>query len=383
LKAARNIHENKQPLDDLGVEALDETLLKIYLEHPDPFLFEKLAHPLFFPSFSSTQQEPECFNGPYLLQKKSDEGLVLEINPYSWQRSHLYFDKVAISYLQDQNQILEAFKAGKIHWIGSPLNRIPHNSIHGLKEKHSIRPLWVYFNTQLAFFSSKWIRQALSLSVDRSFITSSILMGDTPLYSPLPEGISLNKPKNQQLSVEDLRDLFKKGLRETGYSLKKFPPIELMFYQRPTYTDLALYLKKRWESLFDITINLQGMEWNQFSDRLDKREFQLGGCVESALCQDPLDLLSRFEKSTSMLNFSSWEEASYQNTIKQAQESLSLETRNQLLHQAERILIDAMPVIPIVNRQSTYAHHPNLKGFKFDHGDCVDFTGAYLEEINA
>ncbi len=381
LKGARKIHESQKPLDDLGVQALDETVLKISLEHPDPFFFEKLAHPLFLPSFSSVQQEPEHFNGPYLLQKKNNKELILEINHYFWQRSHLYFDKIDINYLQETDQILNAFKAGKIHWIGSPFNRIPTHSIHQLKEKKSIRPFWIYFNTQCSHFSSKWIRQALSLSIDRLFITNSILIGDTPLYSLLPEGVSLNKPQNKELSVEELKILFKKGLREMGYSLKQFPPIDLMFYQSSDHANLALYLRKRWESLFDITINLQGMSWNQFCDRLDKREFQLGGCVDSALCQDPLDLLSRFEKSTSLPNFSSWEDPLYQNIIRQAQKTFSLEKRNQLLRRAEAILIDSMPLIPIANSRSFYAHHPKLKGFIFDHGACVDFTQAYMEKV--
>ncbi|MFZ0565174.1 MAG: peptide ABC transporter substrate-binding protein [Chlamydiales bacterium] len=378
LKGAKKVHELQKPLEEVGVQALNDFVLKVSLEYPDPYFFEKLLHPLFFPRYFAIQQEPECFNGPYILQKMEKKELALVTNPYFRKQSKLNFEKVVIKYMEDTDQILNAFNSGELHWVGEPFDYIPALSAFQSKKRKSIRPFCIYFNTQCAHFSSKWIRQALSKSIDRIFISNSILAEATPLYSPLPES---NYLESKQLNTEELKALFNKGLQEIGLSSEQFPSINLMFYPSEDHTNLILYLKHRWENLFGITIQLQEMGWNQFCDCLDKREFQVCGFYESALTRDPLNFLSRFEKSTGALNFPSWEDPIYQKIVREAQKTIPLEKRNQLLKQAETILIDSMPVIPIANSLFIYSHHPNLTGFIIDYGGCVDFSQAYLENI--
>ncbi|MFZ0565820.1 MAG: ABC transporter substrate-binding protein, partial [Chlamydiales bacterium] len=386
LKNAQKIHDKKKPLGDLGVEALDDKTLKIMLERPDPFFFEKLAHPLFFPCFSPAQKEPEQYNGPFVVRKYNNEELILENNPYFWERNNLYFEKVCVRYSQKDFDVLESFKKEEIDWIGAPLhpilpNYVPFLTDRGLlKQKEKIRPFWVYFNTRCHLFSSTAVRQALSGSLNRSYIVKYIFKGDIPLYSVLPNGISNPSPEKEHLSEEQARRIFNRGLRDLGYSPKTSPSIHIIFYRYPGHIELAAYLKKRWEDLFGIRVITTGLNWNQFCNRLDRREFQLAGFSDSVLSQDPLETLTRFERANSPYNFSLWESTAYQKKMTEAKSAFSLDQRNQLLQEAESILMNDSPLIPIVNHRTIYAHNPKLEGFVFDHGECIDFRWAFLRE---
>ncbi|MFZ0565999.1 MAG: hypothetical protein WAM28_07430 [Chlamydiales bacterium] len=118
------------------------------------------------------------------------------------------------------------------------------------------------------------------------------------------------------------------------------------------------------------------MEWNILRSHLEKGEFQMGMCGESALYPDPSELLERFG-SIKTSNFSQWEHSIYLEKLNLAKKLPDQRTR--YLREAEELLFEEMPFIPICNFNALYIHNPKLKGYALDHNGCVDFRWAYLE----
>lgn len=68
-----------------------------------------------------------------------------------------------------------------------------------------------------------------------------------------------------------------------------------------------------------------------------------------------------FEKADT--NHSKWENKAYQIYFSLAKQSIDEEQRNNYLRQAEEILMDHLPVIPICLRVCAYTCEENLKNF--------------------
>ncbi|MFZ0564879.1 MAG: peptide ABC transporter substrate-binding protein, partial [Chlamydiales bacterium] len=381
IKNVQKYKEGRCSLEEVGFRAHDTETLEIQLEWPDPFFLHKLAQPMLFPMLS-TAREPRWFNGPYLIEKQTTQGILLESNPYYWDCHHVTLKSIQIECLSDAKQSYTLFQKGEIDWIGNPFCRLSSEMVVRLQEKGELqtrpvaRTLWIYINTSHRFLASSKIRQALSLSIDRSLISKHIYPGNSPLYQPSPSSLSLCPNLFSDNNLPLAKKLFEEGLKEIKFTKETFPILTLSYHITAGRKSLAEYLKETWEKAFDIQIRLEGTEWNVLLSHLEKGEFQMGMCFASALYPDPSELLERFA-SIKVTNYSQWENPIYQKKLNLAKKQP--EQRFRYLREAEELLSEQMPFIPICNINALYVHNSKLKGCVFDHNGCVDFRWAYME----
>ena len=244
-----------------------------------------------------------------------------------------------------------------------------------LRQQSVAHALWIYLNTQCPSLASTKIRQALSLVIDRSLITERIYPCNIPLYKPLPLSLSLCSKTLSDNNLVRSKLLFEEGLRETQFSRKNFPPLILSYSLIAGRKSLAEYLKETWEKTLGIKVHLEAAECNVFRSSLEKGKFQMGISGVAPLYPDPSELLERFE-SIKTANFSQWEHPLYQEKLNLAKKIP--QKRTQFLCEAEELLLEEMPFIPICNFAALFAHHPKLKGYVVDYAGCVDFRWAYF-----
>ncbi len=380
IKNAKDVKQGRCSQKDLGVKAINAQTLEIQLERPIPSFLEYLSHHFFSPR-SGAGQEPKYFNGPYHVHKLDATSLILERNPYFWDYSKIFFQQIYIRWESDANRILSMFQDGQIDWIGEPFSRLSRQDIDYLQNKGSLklqkaaRCFWLYLNTKCLPLSSRLIRRALSFAIDRSTITKNFLIGDLPLYTPLPCSLASFSTNPLKQDVDRARELFEEGLKEIGLTKETCPPLKIYYYNG--HKLLAQYLKQTWERIFGISVTFQGHSWDNFCTFLQKGKFQVGGCSESIFHCDALELLEHFQRSS---HISGWSDTAYEQTISQARQETEPNQRAQVLKSVENILLKSMPFIPIANRQHLYSHHRLLKGYVFDHSGCVDFRYAYLKD---
>ncbi|MFZ0566260.1 MAG: peptide ABC transporter substrate-binding protein [Chlamydiales bacterium] len=382
IKNVQKYKEGGCSFEEVGFRAHDTETLEIQLEWPDPIFLYKLAQPMFFPMLNRAK-EPQWFNGPYLIEKQTTQDILLESNPYYWDYPRIFFKSIQIECLSDVKQSYALFQKGEIDWMGSPLCGLTFEMIvqlqakGELQKKPATRALWIYINTSCPCFVSSKIRKALSLSLDRSLIVKHIYPGDSPLYQPLPSSLSLCQNMFSDNNVRRAKKLFEEGLKEIKSTKEMFPPLTLSYPNTSGRESVAEYLKEVWEETFGIHIQLKGPEWNVFLGHLEKGEFQLGMCFASALYPDPSELLERFG-SIKIANFSQWVHPIYQKKLNLAKKLP--DQRTQFLREAEQLLFEEVPFIPICSFNALYVHNPRLRGYVFDHNGCIDFRWAYLED---
>ncbi len=380
LKNADAIRHNKKPLHMLGVQALDDTHLKVTLERPDVHFIEKLTQPLFFPS---PQKESETldFNGPYSVQEKNADKLLLEKNSYYWDKKAIFFDKVSILFERSSKKISELFEQGHIDWIGNPCS-YEAPIAKPLRKKNLPYPFFAYLNTQFFPLSSPFIRQAFSRVIDRRLIARSIFPGNNPLFTPLPEPLSQYKSKEPDYDLKQGKKLFEQGLQELGLTKETFPTLKLSFFNIKNRVSLAKYLQEKWQSVFGIKIELDITDWISFYNQVEKGFFHIAGFFEGTFSF--LDCIPFFDSFTYREgNFSGWEDATYKELISLLKTSTSKKARSALLAQAEALLLQHMPFIPLTSLVYSYAHVPGLKNYTIDKSGNVDFRFSSYTERNS
>ncbi len=371
IKNGRLFKEYKCDGKKLGIRALNPQTLEIELERPDPRFLHKLAQPFFFPLFGS-MREPKWFNGPYLIRNRSQEGLLLEKNPYFWEKNNPFFEQIEIKWQNDVDKIYQLFQEGKTDWIGDPLSTLSTSLIEALENQGRLikrkvnRRFSVHFNTQFYPLSSPSIRHALSLVIDRPLIAETIFPPSAPLKHPLYQ-------------ESEAVALFDKGLKELGLTKETFPPLTFSYSHQTGREKLGLYLKNVWEKKLGITVHLQKNEWNLFRNKLEKGEFEITATIHETLEEAPLEFLERFEGSSSW-NFSQWKQPAYRDWLLKAQESHDPKVRYECIKNAETILHEEAPFTPLFGCIHLFAHHPDLKDYFFDPEGCVDFCHARLEK---
>lgn len=381
LKHAKKIKAGTSPVSMLGVKALDDKTLYIELERPDPYFLEKLAHPLFFPLLVP-HQEPKQFNGPYLFLSKSDKELVLERNPYYWDRENIFFNQIRIEWGKGSHEIHQSFLEGALDWIGTPFSRFPNELLTvlrdkgELKEKTVARALYIFFNTHHPLFCSPTIRHLFNAALNRPWIAKNIFPRDILLPGFLPMGISSITVEHEQHTISYLKESFKKAVENLGLKENHLSPIYFNYYLTPGHSQLVDYLKERWEKIFNVPIILQGMPWNALCSAVSRRNFHLAESTESAFSKDPLDLLQRFEHKHSPYNFPGWSDPVFQKKLEEVRYCQALDQRQKLLQEAEEYLHQQLPFIPIVNRKFIYATSSALVDYVIDPTGTLDFRWA-------
>ena len=261
---------------ELGIQTLDASTLQVDLEYADPYFLEKLAQPIFFPT-SGHSQEPHAFNGPYRVVNYNQHTLELEINPYYWDVQKIFFQSIHIGLGATLEEVVTGFYKGDIDWLGEPFTPVPKTILQQLEQegkliqREVLRPFFLFLNTQHSLLRSLEIRQALSLSIDRTFICKHIFPYYPPLFSPIPmvDGQTIGEDPQQA------RKLFEDGLQSLSLTKNHLPTLVFNYIQFPEGEELAKYLKQTWKEILNLSLHIQPQPWNTLRSNLEKKDFHI------------------------------------------------------------------------------------------------------------
>lgn len=390
LYPLKNGEESKKGLlsiDEVGVKVLDDKTLLVELAYPCPYFLELLSTTVFYPLLDPENRGVSAFNGPFALDMwEREECLRLKPNPYYWNKKNVSIRQIEVSMMRDMSAVFNSYEGGVLDWIGVPLCNLTAEQIDYFKKTDSLkshpvdRVFWVFLNTDHPALSSRLIRQALSLAIDRNKITQHILTGGKPLSKPFPSTL-LSSASSAKIDENLFRakELFEQGLQDLGFTRQTLPPISISFAQQASRKQFAEYLHQAWVDAFGIDVRLDAQEWNVLRANLDQGRFHAAGCMEAAFYKDPLEVLERFV-SRKPGNFSQWVNPEFSQKVLLAKQECDASSRTALMAEAEEILIDQMPFIPICSDRLLFSHHPGLKGYVFDYVGAIDFSYATLDK---
>ena len=365
----------------VGVKALDDKTLKVNLKNPTPFFLGLLSHYSTWPVHKETVLKhgdiddrngewtrPGNFvcNGPFQLKTwELNNKIVVEKNPHYYDASMVRLNE--IHYYPVSNVMTEdrMFRAGQLHLTSSmPTQKCPiyiEEKNPNLKIDPYMGTYFYRINTENETLSDVRVRKALAYSIDRQLLVDKVTQcGQIPAYSFTPPGSNGYQPSTE-IPYDPV--LAKQLLAEAGYSSDNpFPKLEILFNTNEGHRKVALAIQQMWQNELGIEVELVNQDWKVYLSREMVGDFQISRAGWIGDYEDPNTFLDLMRPNRGN-NKTGWENMDFDALVEEANTINDQEKRYELLYEAEKILIDNMPIIPLYTYVRVYQLSPDVKGF--------------------
>lgn len=368
VKNAEAVNTGQMPVEAVGVRAVDAKTVEITLENPAPFFPQLLAHYITFPIPRHAVERygdgwvkagNMVSNGAFVLDEwLSNTHVKLVKNPKFYDAGNVAIDTVYYYPIEDARTALKMFKSGELD-MNITTSAFPGNQIKQVMadlpgEARTYPYLSVMFipmNVKQPPFNDIRVRKAVSMLIDREIINDRILaVGSLSAYSIVPP-LTANYQQGPQvdfapLSKDERFAEAKRLLAEAGYSEDNPLEFELIF--RNSYDNgrrmsaIAAMLKRA-----GVIANIVGLEARISYARLEEKDYEMGDAGWTADYNDPYNFLYLFMCDAGPLNWSGYCDPVYDTLLDQASKTLDMTARAKLMAEAEQLMLDAHPVVPI------------------------------------
>ena len=382
LEGAQEYHTGlTNDFSTVGVKALDSHTLEVKLKAPTPFFTGLLSHYSTWPVHKDTVLKhgsiddrngewtrPGNFvcNGAFNLKSwELNNKIVVEKNPMYWDASTVRLNE--IHYYPVSNVMTEdrMFRAGQLHVTSTlPSQKCPVYIEENNPDLRIDPYMGTYFyrlNTNNPYLSDVKVRKALAYSIDRKLLVEKVTKcGQIPAYSFTPPGSNGYEPTT---SIPFDPELAKRLLTEAGFDLEnKFPKLEILFNTNEDHRKVALAIQQMWQQNLGIEVELVNQDWKVYLSREMVGDFQVSRAGWIGDYEDPNTFLDLMRPNRGN-NKTGWEDESYDALVAKANSTNDQVERYQLLNEAEKMLIDNMPIIPLYTYVRSYQLSPDVKGY--------------------
>ncbi len=364
------------------VHALSEDIVEIQLNSPYAPFLSTLAMPAFsIVSPEAVIKYHEDFKykpvgtGPFKFIGWDDKGTI-ELERYiRYWGEPAKVSRLIFKTIPDSSSRVQQMLEGKIQLISnltpdeaSRLQNAPHVKL--LK-----RPLssvgYLALNLSTPELSDVMFRRVLYSKLHKEMATHPLFTGfSKPATAFIPPGIWAGREglENAVLDEKEMNTVLSQ-YDTASIHLKLLAPKD----RRPYYPEphkLAVFIEESLESL-GVEIEVVEMPWGEFLDSLDEQNYDLlmTGWVADVI--DPDNFLYTFFSSDNILkgsvtNYSLYSNEEVDTLLSLARQTSDKSFRESLYGEAQDIIYDDLPAIPLTNMINTMAVHDSITGFKTD-----------------
>lgn len=382
----------------LGVSALDAHTLQIKLNNPNPFFLQTLATYPAYPVHRATLEahgkstdrfspwtKVENFvgNGPFALTEwQLNRRIVIHKSDTYWDADKVELNSVVFHPTDNTSTEEKMFRVGQLHFTQLvPLNKIPayrEMEESPYRQQPMFGTYYLPMNIDRAPLDDIRVRQALALAIDKKTLIASVLHGTAlpaPAFTP-PGTPGYTSPDLLRYDPAAARAL----LAEAGYpNGEGWPGMEYLYNTAENHRKVAVALQQMWKDELNIDMQLLNLEWKVYLGVLQEKDFQISRAGWVATVLEPGSFLDKFitEGGTNRTGFSN--ERYDEIILRLAPQSTDPEQRMRLMQEAEAILMQELPLIPLYTYNSKHLVQPSVKGAIVNLLDIQDFKFISLD----
>ncbi|MFM9066094.1 MAG: peptide ABC transporter substrate-binding protein [Planctomycetota bacterium] len=358
----------------VGIRTPDPLTLIITLNNSTPYFPELLAFYPYFPVHRGcveqygtpdwTKPKNIVSNGPFTLQERRIRDRIrLVKNERYWNADQVplnVIDALAVKY---QTTALNMYLNGQLDWIIKP----PPAMLEELRQRGDLitaPALITYFyrlNTARKPLDDVRVRRALNMALDKQAICEGVTRGgERPARHLVPPGMRGYTPAlGGEFNVAEAQRL----LAEAGFpNGQGFPRLHILFNTHDAHRDIAEVIQQQWKTNLGIDIELRNLEWGVYLTNMNKIDFDICRAGWIPDYPDPNTFLDMFVTGGAHNN-TNWSNPQYDHLIEQAGAETNPAARMKLLGDAERILMDEQPILPIYFYVTINMVHPRVRNF--------------------
>ena len=363
---------------EVGVKVLDPLTLEITLKNPTSYWLELMAFYPLFPVHRGCLEEhgklgwkqPENLvsNGPYRIAfRRPRDRIRLVKNEHYWNRDAVKIKTIDALAIDQSNTALNMYEAGEIDWLTQVDGTVVPDLLNAQPPRDDFNPtsqLSVYtykLNVTRPPLNDKRVRKALALALNRQVIIDAVTRGPERVAMHfVPPGMKgYHSPLLGEENAEEARRL----LAEAGFpDGKGFPRLEILYNTHIQHEAVAELARKQWQRTLGITVTLQNEAWGSCLNRLHLKQYDIGRKAWTGDYIDPNTFLDMYVTDGEN-NQTGWSNTEYDALIAKAATMADPVERMKVMHQAEAILMDEMPMIPFYFYSSRHLVRPYVRGF--------------------
>lgn len=378
LKNGAAINAGRLPLEQLGAEAKDDFTLVAHLEGPAPYFPSLVATWTYFPLRQDILQRYGqrwsevgnlVGNGPYVLEgvRNATDVVLARNEQYAGPRPQV--DRIAFVVYQNLGQALDAFRRGDLHIMpytprlkdviaGDPLFE------RAIKIYPRSSTTFITLNHRRKALQDPRVRRALGMALDRQELINQLLPGAAqPAASLHPLGIAGRDASAwPREDVAEARRL----LREAGYPDGQ--GLELVMAVPSAVDLLGPLLQQRWRDTLGVNVVLLPVDnmtnLRQSAQWQNELDMYVGSWQSDY--EDPhnwFNLLWDSQNDPGQYN-SGWRNAEFDRLVRAGQAELDAARREALYRQAERLMAQEYPLIPLYHPMEQYLVRPEVQGYQ-------------------
>lgn len=349
----------------VGVHAVDAHTLRVELNHPTAFFLDLCA----FQTLSIVPRwtiekygdrwlaaRPLPSSGAYeLVDWRLNDRVRLKKNPRYWDAANTQLEVVDFLPIGLPNTALSLYETGAadVIWDKDLLPTEQFDIIKNRPDSHTFSYLGTYFfrfNLTRKPFDDVRVRQALALAIDRDRLVRRVTKaGERPADHLTPDGTANYHPPHG-LGYDPV--LARKLLAEAGYpGGKNFPRFQYMFNgaaggAAKIHEMIAVELQQMWRENLGIEMDLQQVEMKVLYADQSQMDYDVSRSSWIGDYNDANTFLGMFTSDDGN-NRTGWKNARYDELIQQANLQTDKKKREQLFQEAEKILNEEVPIVPL------------------------------------
>ncbi len=366
---------------EVGVKALDETTLRVTLNAPTPYFIQLMDH------YSTFAVHPETLlkfgkmtdrftpwtrvgnivsNGAFVLEDWAlNRHIKMIKNQEYWDKDNVSLNGVV--FYPTENEVSEErmFRVEQLHRTeGVPLDKVP--VYRAIPESPYMQDpyLGTYYylvNIDRPPVDDVRVRQALSMSLDREQLARTVMQEVViPAYSITPPGtLGYQPPKLFDFDPEKARQL----LAEAGYpNGEGWPGLDIIYNTNEAHRKIAVAVQQMWKKYLNVDITISNQEWKVYLNAVSQRDFQVARRGWIGDYVDPNNFLDLFITDGGNNNTGFANDYYDEMILQLAPRAPTEEERFAIFHEAETLLMQQMPIIPIYTYATRHLVHPSVEG---------------------
>lgn len=382
IEGAEAFNTGEGEADAVAVKAVDDTTFEVKLTAPVAYFPELIAHYTFMPvnqavveanaDWAMEAGDDYVVNGPFVLTVwNHSSDYVLEKNANYWDAANVSLETVNVQMVESEATANAMFQSGDIDYLGSPYQTVSLDAIDSYKESGALTAedyaaiYWYKLNTTDEVLSNVNIRKALALAIDREGLVTNITKGgQKPAlgYVPLTiAGFEEDRGYFADADFETAKEYLAKGLEELGLKDASELKVGISINTSEAHSAIAQYIQEGWASNLGINVEIDNSEWQVYLDKVSALDYQVARLGWIADYNDATTFLGMYDTVDNGNNDTGWENEEFASLLKQAELETDLAARTELLKQAEALMIDEMPVIPIYYYTNLFVKKDNVK----------------------
>lgn len=367
---------------EVGVEAVNDYELLCTLENPAPYFPGVVKHGTWYPVHRPTiekygsmtdhftaWQKPgnHVGNGPFQLTEwRINAGVKVRRNPHYWDAKTVKLNGINFYPIDNIYTDEKAFRNRLTHYVYEvPANLIP---LYEEKNDPALRTeIWAgsYFyrcNVNRPPMDNVDFRRALAYSIDRETIVKYVKMGgEIPAYgfTPPTEG-GYAPPKVIHFNPEKAKEYLKKAGYEDG---SEVPEFTIIMNTHESHKSIAVAIQDMWKKTLNLqNVKIENQEWKVYQKTVQDENYDVARSGWIGDYVDPstfLDLLT----SENTNNNTGWKNSEYDRILTESTRIRDPQERYAKMQEAEAILLDEVPILPIYWYTRVYLISPDVKNW--------------------